>query len=267
MKRIYIIWLYLVTFFIFIIFTIPASAANLRPLVTIDACALPKGQVELRLGGSYIKDRWFPFEGHDTDRREADLPSIDLMIGLTDDIEVDFSYSAIYRESERFSWDYDSGDLSIMGKARLWKETPDIPNITLAVCTKLPNSDYDERFGTDEFDFFSLLLLSKYVKGVSLFANGGLGILGNPKEENDQDDAFVYAVGLGYPLNKNLILLVDVSGWAASDNGKNNYSRVTTGLQWQVGSFRLDFGARVGLNEKSEDWGVITGATYILNLF
>lgn len=263
MKRIYIIWLYLATFFIFII---SASAANLKPLVTIDACALPKGQVEFRLGGSYSKDRWFPFERRSTDRREAELPSIDLTIGLTDDIEVDLSYSAIYREFERFSWDWDSGDLSIMGKVRIWKETPDIPNISLAVCTKLPNADYNKRFGTDEFDFFSLLLLSKYVKKVSLFANAGLGILGNPLRTNSQDDIFVYAVGLGYPLNKNLILLVDVSGWAAS-NYQNNYSRVTTGLQWQVGSFRLDFGARVGLNEQSEDWGIIIGATYILNLF
>ena len=161
MKRIYIIWLYLATFFIFII---SASAANLKPLVTIDACALPKGQVEFRLGGFYSKDRWFPFERRSTDRREAELPSIDLMIGLTDDIEVDLSYSAIYRESERFSWDWDSGDLSIMGKVRIWKETPDIPNISLAVCTKLPNADYNKRFGTDEFDFFSLLLLSKYAQ-------------------------------------------------------------------------------------------------------
>ncbi len=260
MKRMYIIWLSLVIFFIFII---PASAANLRPLTTIDARTLPKGRVAFRFGGSYSEDKWFPFEGRSTHRHEAELPSADLMAGLADNIEADLIYSGIYRNSEHFSWDWGSGDLTIMGKARIWKETSNIPTISLAISTKLPNADYNKRFGTNEFDFFALLLLSKYVKKASIFANAGLGILGNPLTANSQDDIFAYAVGFSYPLNRYLIFMVDVSGWAVSSYG-NNYSKATVGLQWQMGAFRLDFGSRVGLNEQSENWALIGGVTYIL---
>jgi len=260
-KRIYITWLLLITSLIFII---PASAVDLRPLSTIDAHTLPKEQVAFRLGASYSEDKWFPFEGRSTHRHEAELPSADLMIGLADNIEVDFIYSSIYRNSERFSGNWGSGDLTILGKVRIWKETSNIPTISLAVSTKLPNADYNKRFGTNEFDFFALLLLSKYVKKASIFANAGLGILGNPLTANSQDDIFVYAVGFSYPLNRYLIFMVDVSGWAVSSYG-NNYSKATVGLQWQMGVFRLDFGSRVGLNEQSETWGIIGGITYILN--
>ena len=246
------------------IFMKTSLAKNLRPLYTIDACPLPKRQVEFRLGGSYSEGRWFPFEGHGTHRREAEFPSIDLMIGLAENIEADFNYSIIYRDSDRFNAGWHSGDLSITGKLRIFKETNNTPTISIAISTKLPNSDYKRRFGTDEFDFFSLLLLSKHIKGAYIFANAGLGILGNPLTAHSQDDIFVYATGLGYQLNKSFIFMADVSGWAAS-NYKNNYSRLTVGIQWQRGPFRFDFGTRVGLNKQSEDWGILGGITYILN--
>lgn len=58
--------------------------------------------------------------------------------------------------------------------------------------------------------------------------------------------------------------MADISGWAVSSY-RNDYSRATVGLQWQIGAFRLDFGGRLGLNEQSETWAIIGGITYTLN--
>ena len=250
---------------LFLILFWPAIAwsETLYPLASLDAHLIPKGQWEFRLGAKYTQDRWFPFERKNTHREELHLPQASLNIGLASNIEIHFDYPYIYLDSDHTDSDWDSGDLTLGVKINLFKDKNNFPAVSLDLSTKLPNGDYENRFSTNETDFFALALMAKRWEDLNLFLNMGLGIIGNPQVNASQDDVFVYSVGFDYTLWPDIDLLTEIQGWAGS-NHDNNYAVATMGIQyWYLSHWRFDAGVHVGLNEQSEDWGISIGVSYI----
>jgi hypothetical protein len=253
--------------FLILFFPVRGLAETLYPLSSLDAHTLPKGKLEVRLGAKYMEDRWFPFEGKNTNRRELYLPYVSLNVGIADNVEVHFDYPYIFLDSDRTNSDWDSGDITLGVKMNLVKETSKFPALSLDFTTKLPNADYDKRFGTDETDFFIVALLAKRIWNLNIFTNTGLGIIGDPTDTNSQDDVFVYGVGVKYYLLSKLDVVAEINGWGFSSED-NNYSVSTIGAQYQLSShWRIDTGVHFGLTDESEDWGISLGLTYMCQLW
>ncbi|HDD43640.1 MAG TPA: hypothetical protein ENG63_02090 [Candidatus Desulfofervidus auxilii] len=252
-----------IIFFLFLFFPLTIKAEVLYPLASLDAYPLSKGKWELRLGVKYLHDRWFPFERKDTDRRELQLPQIDLNIGIVHNVEIHLSYFYLYQDSKNTGSEWGSGDLNVGIKINLLREDIYIPAFSLDISTKLPNADYEKRLGTDETDFFAKILLTKKWSECKIFFNIGIGILGNPKMYNAQDDIMVYGFGINYKMRPSLKVLGEISGWAFSHK-HNNYTVLTLGGQYLLNSsWRIDAGLHFGLTEESEDWGISTGISYL----
>ncbi|MDL1970941.1 MAG: transporter [Candidatus Desulfofervidaceae bacterium] len=240
-------------------------AASVHPLGSLDAHLLPQAQWEFRLGTKYTENRWFPFEGRNTHRHEWQIPKLNLDIGVADNVELNFSYPYIYLDSDHTSGVWDSGDLTVGLKIRLFKEKDERPVLTLNLKTKLPNGDYSKRFSTNETDFFSQFLLAKTWRNLNVFLNGGLGIIGKPNSCNSQDDVFIYGLGVTYTFSPEIKMLADINGWAFSADD-NNYATLTFGGQYYLSpAWRLDGGLHFGLSEESENWGLSVGITYIFH--
>ncbi len=240
-------------------------AETLHPLAGLDAQLLPQNRWELRLGTKYTENRWFPFEERNTHRKEWDIPFLNLDIGVANNVELNFSYPYIYLDSDHTHHSWDSGDLCVGVKIRLWHSEDKTTFLTLNMKTKLPNGDYSNRFSTNEADFFAEGLFSKKWRNLKLFINGGLGIIGNPKSCNSQDDVLSFAVGIRYKFNELLKGLVEINGWTFSAY-ENNYTVLTFGGQYLFSShWRLDTGLHIGLTDESEDWGISGGITYIFD--
>lgn len=245
----------------------PAAGAILEPLGLQDAQLLPKNSAEFRIGTAYYDGLHNLFQKQDLDRRIAELPSLSLNLGLGERVEAQLQYSYLYLREDGQSNDWDSGDLTVGLKVRLWQESLRVPALALRLATKLPNADDEDDFGTDEADIFIDLLATRNFPQFSVYANLGLAILGDPRPANDsQDDAYRYALGIRAPLiDSRLAGLLSIEGMQGDDS-INNRCALRGGLQMPLGNLLWDLGGSIGLSSKSENWGLRTGITIPFNL-
>lgn len=257
----------LIAILLLLFLTSPGLAANLEPLGLQDAQLLPKNQAEFRVGLAYYDGLHNLFQEQDKDRRLAELPSLTLNLGLGDRVECQLLYSYLHLREDGQEDKWDSGDLTIGLKVRLWQESLRVPALALRLATKLPNADDKNDFGTDEADIFIDLLASRNFPLFSTYLNLGLAILGDPRTNNSsQDDALRYALGIRVPLPDTRIAgLLSIEGMEGDDS-INSRSAMRAGMQLQLGNWLWDLGGSVGLTSKSEDWSLRTGLTIPFNL-
>ncbi len=238
------------------------------PLVTEDTDILTPGDIELKAGVEYLANPRIPFSARRVNRGFIKLPALGLNIGLGKIVELQADFDMIYLDQQRINKTYDNGDLRLWTKIKLKEEDSSFPSLGVRVGTKLPNASRDDNRGTDETDFFILMLFGKHFADVYAFLNLGLGILGDPNQRTSQDDVMVYGAALEMPLNSVPIKLVaEVYGQAFSREHNNTSSakcgiqyEITDGVVWDV------FGAG-GLTNDSEDWSAGTGLTYRFQAF
>lgn len=255
--------LFLLIFIIFLLLGLVnvslLNADTLRPLATEDASTIEAGTLKLRLGAEYFKDKGLAFDTLKRDRELFVLPSLDISLGVGKMAELQVYFDGLYLDEDNSDSAYGSGDMRLFTKLQL-KEENDFPAAGFKFGVKLPNAGNEDRLGTDEFDFFSWLLFSKRLGDVSCHLNLGLGILGNPYQNSNQDDVFCYGLGIIIPTTEMINLAFEVNGQTASDYN-NDFSHALAGLQIEKDSLRWDLGAAVGLNDESEDWSLRCGLT------
>ena len=243
----------------------PALAGNLEPLGLQDAQLLPKNRAEFRIGLAHYDGPHNLFQPQDLDRRLTELPSLTLNLGLGERVEGQLYYSYLYLREDGQDDKWDSGDLTLGLKVRLWQESLRVPALAIRLATKLPNADNKDDLGTDEADIFIDLLATRNFPFFSTYLNFGLAILGDPRPGSDsQDDAFRYGLGIKAPLmNNRLAGLLSIEGVEDSINSR---CAIRAGLQLQLSDWLWDLGGSVGLDNKSEDWSLRTGLTIPFNL-
>ncbi|OEU64583.1 MAG: hypothetical protein BA870_09450 [Desulfuromonadales bacterium C00003094] len=256
-----------ITVLLLLFLTSPALAENLEPLGLQDAQLLPKNHAEFRIGLAYYDGLHNLFQEQDKNRRLAELPSLTLNLGLGERVECQLLYSYLHLREDNQDDKWDSGDLTIGLKVRLWQESLRVPALAVRLATKLPNADDKNDFGTDEADTFIDLLASRNFPLFSTYLNLGLAILGDPRANTSgQDDAFRYALGIRAPLmNNRLAGLLSIEGMEGDDS-INSRSAMRAGLQLPLGDWLWDLGGSVGLTSKSEDWSLRSGLTIPFNL-
>ncbi|MCK4519512.1 MAG: hypothetical protein KAU12_05270, partial [Candidatus Omnitrophica bacterium] len=198
----------LIALICFLLITSPISlkAANLAPLNTQDANVIESGTLEMRVGVEYLKDKKLAFDSGERNRGETRLPSLGLMLGAGKIVEIQTLFDCLcVNETDSV---YGVGDVRLFTKVQLRQED-NYPAVGLNFGTKLPNASNEDRLGTDEFDFFNSLLLSKHLGNTACHLNLGMGILGNPHHNSNQDDVFCYSLGILIPAGDTLNLALE----------------------------------------------------------
>lgn len=264
-----------------------AGAASLLPLRTQDVATLAPASAELVLGGSYFRNPRFPSFTPEGALRSQELitaPQLALQIAAGSRVEIQAFFELVYLEQDgadgsRLS-SFGNGDAQLWTKVRLLRERGLRPGAGLRFGAKLPNASKRDRLGTDETDFSIETLASKKLGPVTVHANLGLALLGNPgppirppDSSNDgQDDLFTYAAAavgpawsLSWAVPLALRLMAEVAG-AAGSRFDNDRSAARVGLQLSRGGLTGYLGTSFGLVSGSEDIGVTAGLLYAFRL-
>jgi hypothetical protein len=251
----------------FLILPATLEAKSLSPLVTQDANVIESGNLEIRLGTEYFEDLNLAFDpSDDIDRDVWNIPTLDILIGAGKIVEIQAYFDGVYVDEDGSGSDYGAGDLELFTKIQMRQED-DMPALGLRFGTKLPNASNEDRLGTDEFDFLASFLLSKHLGSVETHLNLGMGILGNPYENSNQDDVLLYGAGFIFPATDNLNLALEVNGQACSDDN-NDFSHLMAGFQYYLSqNTRLDVGAGAGLSDESQDWSIKCGLSRSFDSF
>lgn len=242
------------------------AAKSLSPLSTQDANVIEAGSLEARLGVEYSEDLNVAFSTNtNRDRDVWNIPTLDLSVGVGKVVEIQAYFDGIYADEEDSNGKYGAGDLELFTKVQL-REEDSMPAFGFRFGTKLPNATNEDTLGTDEFDFSGGLLMSKHLGKVETHFNLGMGILGNPYQNNNQDDVLMYGVGVIIPATDKLNFALEVNGQGCSDDN-NDFSHFMAGLQYQTEVCRFDVGASAGLSDESQDWSVKCGITKTFDNF
>ena len=243
-----------------------ATAKTLAPLDTQDANVIEAGSLEARLGFEYLEDLNLAFSTDtDRDRDVWNVPTLDLAVGVGKVVEIQAYFEGIHADEKDADSKYGAGDLELFTKIQLRQED-DMPAFGLRFGTKLPNASNEDALGTDEFDFSGGLLMSKHLGKVETHFNLGMGILGNPHQNSNQDDVLMYGVGVIIPATDNLNFALEVNGQGCSDDN-NDFSHFMAGIQYQTDALRFDIGAGAGLSDESQDWSIKCGITKTFDNF
>lgn len=261
-----------------LLFPLTAQAVTLLPLDAEDATILPTGQLEMTIGGQYLDDVQPRFRKIRRDQWSA--PEIGINVGLGTRAEVQFRWEALYVREEATSLNpefgrYGVGDARLYTKIRVFSAgafgTDWMPATALRFGLKLPNASFNDRLGTDEADFFGTALVSRYVFGAGLFADAGIGILGNPGPTRGQDDVFLYDAAITSPDvarfgDMGLILLGEVAGTAGS-RFDDDQSHARVGARLEGRSFAAFVAGSARIDDRSEAYGARFGVVWWLQVF
>lgn len=244
-------------------FAFPRSvcAEPIFPLEVLSPTTTPAGVHRFRFGLRYAEGERLLFQQTDVHRREFQLPELSVALGFSHNMEVLVRYPFLYLKEEGRGWDYGSGDVRLDWNYRIWQEGSVVPETALHVAVKLPNADNVKDFGTNETDFFIGALFAKRWGRLTLLLNADLGLLGNPRTtEPNQDDVLLYKVGAVYPVSSTVRAGLELTGTAFSHHW-NDRRLVRAGFAKTWGKVTVDAGAGTGLNDASGDFEVRAGVS------
>jgi hypothetical protein len=246
----------------------PVTAFAERALETEGVKTLETGKVDVGLGLEYFENRQLAFDTSRVSREQTTIPAIGIAIGVAEHIEIQSDFDVFYLDEPGQDKTYDVGDLRLWTKLRIVDQTDSRPGLGIRFGTKLPNASNESRLGTDETDFFAELIIEKEIGAIETRANLGMGILGNPNENNSQDDVVTYAGALLYPISETSVTLFsEIFGTAASSED-NNYSSVRGGILIELTQdLELDLFGQAGITDESEDFAVGGGISWQFDAF
>lgn len=246
-----------------------AYTAGQRPLLTESAVSLPAGTIEAEIGVEFTRDQDFPFSTSSTgfNRDLWKVPTIGLSIGIDKRTELQLNYDVLYLDEEApgVGKKFGSGDLKIFTKIQILEDIDKHPALGLRLGVKLPNANDIVRLGTNETDFLSALLVTKFYEGVTFHSNVGFAILGNPNQLTQQDDLLLFGFASIVPATRSIHLVMEIAGQTLSRRN-NNVSSMRLGCQIQIGDIHLDLGGGLRLTNQAADWDVLGGLTWRMKL-
>lgn len=246
--------------FLFFI-TTPLMAEFQFPLKSLSPITTPPGEQHVRFGLGYNKGERLLFQTVDKNRKVYELPSFDVSLGVSSNVELLFSYPLLLLEQEGQQSNYGSGDLTITGVFRLFRLGTIFPDCAFNIAVKLPNADDVKEFGTDETDFFIGGILSRKIGKGKLLINLEFAILGDPTAgATSQDDVLMYTLGSVYPIHENLSVLIEISGTEFSDT-TNDRRFLRGGIAYTWKKVLFDVGGAAGLTDQSGDYQVTLGGS------
>ncbi len=243
----------------------PAKAELQFPLKSISPVLTPPGEYHLRLGASYNKGERLLFQTENKDRRVYELPSFNMAVGLSHNVELLLQYPLLLMNQTDKTQDYGSGDLKITGVFTFLRVRKIFPEFAFTLAMKLPNASNQEEFGTDETDLFLGIAASRAIGPATLLINADFAILGDPTAKNTQDDLFEYKAGLIYPVRDYIWASLGLEG-AETSRRTNDRRLIRGGIAFSWKKYLIDAGGALGLTEESGDFQVAVGITMMFGI-
>jgi hypothetical protein len=164
----------------------------------------------------------------------------------------------------------DAGDFSLATLARLVSEGPHCPALGFRIETKLPNTNQERGIGNNTADIAMTVAARKRFGATAIFSEIGLAILTAPRQNNDQNDALVYGLGLMWDLSKKIQLAGEINGFTSPRDqiplGTEDRSAARLGLAWKWPKFSGEILAVKGLITREGNWGFVVGLSSQLSL-
>jgi hypothetical protein len=245
------------------------SPAIARALQTNGLSPAPKGTVWLHLGFE-LRSNWQA----PVTRVHGDLyryGTLRFDFGLAGNVSLQIR--GAIRQVLRFggkSVARDAGDFSVATIARVWPEAPRRPALGFCIETKLPNTNQDRGVGNNTTDITMSILTTKQFSSALFFSEIGLAILTAPRQNNDQNDALVYGLGVMWSLSKKIELAGEINGFTSPRHqiplGTEDRSAARVGLVWKWPKVAWEILAVKGLIPREGNWGVVAGLSLQLSL-
>jgi hypothetical protein len=263
--------------------TVPVSAQQ-RPLVTEDPEVVGSGRVLLEAGIDYNRDMLFPASGLTGDLLRAPLIGVSVGLSSIAELQIDGGLFNSLSISERREAPLsglldipgtstsDVEDIVVATKIRILPEGATRPAIGVRLATKLPTTSNEAGIGLDTTDFYVTGLFAKTIQSVRVVGNVGLGILGDPTRGDAQNDVLAYGLSLARALTDQTEIVGEVNGRAhvasgTAAPGTESRSALRFGARYTNGMLRIDGGVIVGLTTRDPGFGLMAGATYVLDAF
>ena len=256
-------------FSVFLLSVLPVTAADYAILDTLDDETVAPEHIILQAG--------FWYEKQIDESTLINGPRVLLRFPLGPWAELGLKTGLLHlNDSPTFADESGFADLDLTLKAIPFR-IADV-NLGVAFTTKVPTADESGGLGTDEADFIAKAIAGCVFGDLHIFLNLGASIQSDPRANSEQDDFFVWGIGVEYDLSnmsdstiaKDLILMLEFEGAAGpADNVNVAEGRYTDGdiearfgfvkkigwINWAVtGSF--------GITDESQDWGFRTCFSY-----
>ena len=260
------------------------AAAQQRPLVTEDPETIGAGLVLLEGGVDYARDAEFPASGLTGDLWR--LPALGVSFGLSSiaELQIDGGLHARLDITSRTDGPLSDllaideqrtssiEDLVVATKIRLVSEGAGRPAFGVRLATKLPVASVEDGLGLGTTDFYFSVLVGKTVQSIRVVGNIGVGILGDPVQGVNHNNALVYGVSVARAVAVGVEIVGEVNGRASTASGEpppgtESRAAMRAGGRYTKGAGRVDAGFLVGMTARDPSIGFTVGFTYVFNAF
>lgn len=251
---------FLLIFFSFLVVRSPDGSAY-RPFMTEDSGVLDPGRFELETGQDFISDGG--------GRRTAG-GQYTLNAGILPRLEADFITPVIY--NYRYAAEEENenggaevikkdasgfGDLSLVGKCRVWHESRLWPAFTAAGTVFFPTGNPDKGLGVGRTGYQALGILTKSYKRLAIHWNAGWDFA------HIGPDSLLLRAAADFALNTRWQAILEWDGATDFKAGKQNEKcGVLAGVIYApVPRVKIDFGVRAGMTPKDDNVRLTAGLT------
>ncbi len=251
-----------------------------RPLKTDDAELVGTGRIRTEFGFEFLQNQRYSLSGLEGDLTRFGVTSLHFGMGEYAEFQVsgviqDFLSISNRTTNPPFPPDvtgnstHDFGDLVLASKLKLASEKGFRPGFAFKFAVELPNAKHPSGLGTDETEFYAIVLMSKHLGRAELIGDVGFAVLQNPVVAGRQTDSITYGLAFIYPLHKSVNFVGEINGRQGPPNriGNENQSVVRSGFQIWVGPLRWDVAGIAGLQDYDPSSGVTVGVTYEFQAF
>ena len=263
----------------------PNTAAQDRPLRTVDAETVPAGTLRSEIGFDFLQDVGFPLSGLRGDETSVGIVDLRMGVGKIVEVEVEGAMQNFLDVKSRgtsfvpnlsltgVNSTHDTGDFTLATKVRLLKNEGKRPGIAFKFGFIMPNSNQARGIGTNSTNVFALLAIEEQIRKLSVFGNLGLEILQAPNALFTQNDVLMYGGAFRYPILRNVNLVGEVNGLYSSRSindaliGTQSTGQARVGLQISVAGFTWDLAGVRGLNKYDPSSGFTFGVSKDFRLF
>jgi len=231
---------------------VAGNAYAYRPFMTEDADVAGKGVFQTEMSWDYLK--W----------KNGDVDNVFLLVspiyGPTESLELSAEIPYIMHQPKDGNEERGAGDINLVAKQIVYRETETIPLLCLKGIAKLDTGDYGKglSFNGDK-DYSLLIVASKAAKQFQFLAQYGYDWIG---KRNNQElrDITVYGFAADCGITEPFHLVAEVYGNQNPVRGEKDIANLLTGFTYKVNEHLiLDASYRRGLTETSLDWGTGVG--------
>ena len=257
--------------------------AQQRPLLTEDPESIGAGLILIESGVDFLHGQRFPVTGLKGDLWQA--PTLGLSFGLSSIAELQLDANLMHLTvTDRFptpimpflNFDgdktYSPGDITVGTKVRLLPEGTRRPGMGLRFVTRLPNASRASGLGTETMDFFFTVLTGKTIQSVRLVGNFGLGVLGDTKRADLQNDVVTYGLSVARAVTAGAEVVGEIHGRVNTRHsdpapGTENLGQLRFGARYTKGTVRVDGAVITGLTSRDVQVGFTAGMTWVFRGF